>query len=395
MSGQIQPGWHPDPWDAARERWWNGDAWSEHLRASTAPPMPANAVVDGQRARPVARLIRTPTDGEEVAAEWMRWFGFADAYATQASRDGGIDVDSSTAVAQVKMQRTPVGRPVLQQLSGVAQVMGKQALCFSLMHYTRDAEQWAGRTGIALFRFNEAGEAEAINDLARTLLAHAGRHGEAHPVASMHRPQPQPPAARAGLRIALPDHSFIQSAGNSCKGMVSKEQVAWLTQGWLYLFAIELDYTVQERRGTVGHSALLFSDSLGGSLYRPAHQVTSIGLPENTPHIIGGYEPADLIKQVMKDYRALGRVSRPETVQRYSQALRQYGVPPAATSISMRDAPGTLLPVVVAGIELKGQTRILVWDAATGIISDPLIYAFSQTMRWSVSELMRTGRRLL
>jgi hypothetical protein len=57
-------------------------------------------------------LIRNPADAESAAAAFMRRIGFADAKLTSSGSDGGIDVKATGAVAQVKMQWTPVGRPV-------------------------------------------------------------------------------------------------------------------------------------------------------------------------------------------------------------------------------------------------------------------------------------------
>ncbi|HLM25733.1 MAG TPA: DUF2510 domain-containing protein [Thermoleophilaceae bacterium] len=34
------PGWHPDPWNAAQQRWWDGQQWTEHVQGSAAPPPP-------------------------------------------------------------------------------------------------------------------------------------------------------------------------------------------------------------------------------------------------------------------------------------------------------------------------------------------------------------------
>ena len=99
-----------------------------------------------------ARTIRSPDDAEQVAAEWMRHLGFGDAQCTGSGADGGVDVRSHGAVAQVKAQLTPVGRPELQSLYGVARSEGRQPLFFSLMSYTAAALTWADEVGMALFR---------------------------------------------------------------------------------------------------------------------------------------------------------------------------------------------------------------------------------------------------
>lgn len=37
MASSPAPGWYPDPQDAARQRWWDGGAWTEHVNASLTP----------------------------------------------------------------------------------------------------------------------------------------------------------------------------------------------------------------------------------------------------------------------------------------------------------------------------------------------------------------------
>lgn len=60
--------------------------------------------------------IQTPQDGELNAALRMRELGFADAQVTVGGADGGIDIHSSAASAQVKWRGGVVGRPEVQAL---------------------------------------------------------------------------------------------------------------------------------------------------------------------------------------------------------------------------------------------------------------------------------------
>jgi hypothetical protein len=131
--------------------------------ASAVNPSMKNAPAMPQR-----RLIRTAEDAEAVAADWMRWMGFVDAERTPTGADGGIDVISSDAVAQVKMRAKPVGSPDLQRLHGAA--LGRQALFFSLESYTGQALRWANSAGMALFRFDFQGEPVAVNQAAKDLM---------------------------------------------------------------------------------------------------------------------------------------------------------------------------------------------------------------------------------
>ncbi|MGW0708412.1 restriction endonuclease [Streptomyces sp. NPDC002643] len=123
--------------------------------------------------RPPERLIREARDAELIAAEWMRYLGFADATATPVGADGGIDVVSEEAVAQVKLEGKATGRPTVQQLHGVAVNEGKTGVFFSAAGYTPQARTWAETSGTALFRFDRQGAVEAVNTVAHQMLAAA------------------------------------------------------------------------------------------------------------------------------------------------------------------------------------------------------------------------------
>ena len=120
-----------------------------------------------------SRFCRTPEDFEEVAAEWLRFWGYLDARKTESGPDGGADVVASEAVAQVKAWMTPVGSPEIQQLKGVAHD-GRMAMFFSLTDYTAAAQEFAQKAEIVLFRFaGYDGSIEPSNDHARHFLSQA------------------------------------------------------------------------------------------------------------------------------------------------------------------------------------------------------------------------------
>ncbi|MGW3938363.1 restriction endonuclease [Streptomyces phaeochromogenes] len=123
--------------------------------------------------RPPERLIREARDAELIAAEWMRYLGFDDAVATIVGTDGGIDVVSARAVAQVKLEGKATGRPVVQQLHGVAVREDKIGVFFSAAGYTPQARTWAQTSGTVLFRFDHQGAVEPVNVVAHELLAAA------------------------------------------------------------------------------------------------------------------------------------------------------------------------------------------------------------------------------
>lgn len=115
-------------------------------------------------------LIRTPRDAENAACLWMRYWGFRDAELTSEGADGGIDIQSKTAVAQVKAEVAKTSRPVVQGLFGVANFEKKIPLYFSLGGYTQDAQEWADKAGIALFTFDLSGAAAPLNNFAMQIV---------------------------------------------------------------------------------------------------------------------------------------------------------------------------------------------------------------------------------
>jgi len=134
-------------------------------------PTPDSATNNASnRRKPILRLIRAPKDAEDVAAEWKRYMGFIDATSTPVGPDCGLDVISTEAVAQVKMEGVPTSRPILQALHGVAQAEDKRGLFFSLNGYTKEAQVWGDSVGMPLFQFDLQGEPRPVNQFARRLL---------------------------------------------------------------------------------------------------------------------------------------------------------------------------------------------------------------------------------
>lgn len=117
----------------------------------------------------------SPREAEELAAQWMRSLGVADAHVTRYIGDGGIDVESRQFIAQVKHHSTPVGAGAVRELSGVASVdpQRRRALFFSTAGYQPSAVEFADRTLVALFHMIPAtGDLRARNDIAANLLQH-------------------------------------------------------------------------------------------------------------------------------------------------------------------------------------------------------------------------------
>jgi Restriction endonuclease len=136
--------------------------------AAESPAQPSSKRPAKPRPKPI--LIRTWRDAELVAAEWMKYWGYTNVAATGLGTDGGIDVVSTEAVAQVKAETSATGRPRVQQHHGVAVSEGKIAIFFALGGFTPEARTYAEQNGILLFQFDLQGEPEPVNTLARDLV---------------------------------------------------------------------------------------------------------------------------------------------------------------------------------------------------------------------------------
>lgn len=100
----------------------------------------------------------TPRQAERLAALWMQHMGESDALVSQATRDGGIDVESSNFVAEVKHHAKPIGPVPVRSLHGVAKARGKVGVFFSRRGYTASSVEFAREAGLLLFTYNpEAG----------------------------------------------------------------------------------------------------------------------------------------------------------------------------------------------------------------------------------------------
>lgn len=119
---------------------------------------------------PPARLVKSARAAEEYAAEVLRALGYHDARVTTSGADGGVDVRSSRALAQVKMEGLPTGRPAVQNIFGIATHEQKSAIFFSLAGYTAQAMKWASDAGVACYEFGFDGSIEARTRAARKLL---------------------------------------------------------------------------------------------------------------------------------------------------------------------------------------------------------------------------------
>lgn len=108
---------------------------------------------------------------ESLVAAWMRWLGIYDAEATQYVGDGGIDVEGTGYIAQVKNFTGFVGVAPIRELKGVSAVDGRTPLFFTSGDYSSGCESFADVAGVYLFQY-DAKEAtlRAKNKLASAAL---------------------------------------------------------------------------------------------------------------------------------------------------------------------------------------------------------------------------------
>lgn len=119
-------------------------------------------------------LIRGWREAERVAAEWMKLMGYSDSHAdARAGADGGVDVESSHAVAQVKHRSSRSGLPDVQRHFGVAVSHGKTPIFFSLSGYSKPALKFGADEGMALFSYTRAGALRPESPFADRLFAAA------------------------------------------------------------------------------------------------------------------------------------------------------------------------------------------------------------------------------
>jgi hypothetical protein len=341
---------------------------------------------DGRTSGAAARTIRSPDDAEQVAAEWMRHLGFDDARCTGAGIDGGVDVRSRGAVAQVKAQLSPVGRPELQALYGVARSEGRRPLFFSLMSYTAAAVGWADEVGMALFRFDHAGAVEAVNLSAEALLAAAGGPGAA--------------LLSPAWPVRLSDRAGRAAIGRERRGLLAVERVDFVGLGWIWVQLVRLDYTVPTRRAVAHRATTLAFDLVSGAPFpwpgiapEPAGGGVSRPVGEAGP-LPATMESAGVVRQITDIWAKLEAVTRPAVIERHRAALEQLGVPPEALTILPSPGERVLAPVFVGLLEHRRDSRVVVCSGITGVSLSDLARHLTSRLPSALEEIVNRIRRL-
>lgn len=317
----------------------------------------------------------------------MRHLGFSDARCTPAGTDGGVDVRSSGAVAQVKAQLTPVGRPELQALYGVARSEGRRPLFFSLMSYTAAALTWADEVGMPLFRFDHAGMVEPVSVAAEELLVAPGGSGLLRP---------------AVWPVRLSDRAGRSAIARQRRGLLFAERVTLAGLGWLWVQLVQLDYTVQTRRGVAHRATTLAFDLISGAPFpQPGNPSPGPGGRTGGGDPVGERPPwpatmetAAVLRQITERWEKLEAVTRPAVVERHRAALEHLGVPPEALTVTPSAGERVLAPVFVGLLEHRRDSRVVVCSGVTGAPLTDLASHLTSRLPSALEEIVGRIRRL-
>jgi hypothetical protein len=120
--------------------------------------------------------IQSAREAELNAVSKLQWLGHTDARAVPLGPDGGVDVVSKDALAQVKWKSSVAGRPDIQRLYGArGGAHHKQLYFFASSGYSQHAIEYANDTAICLFTYDPLGEVAPVNAVARDAVREAER----------------------------------------------------------------------------------------------------------------------------------------------------------------------------------------------------------------------------
>lgn len=122
--------------------------------------------------KPLPREIRNSYDFEIYCGEWFSFLGAKNAYVSNATKDGGVDLIADDYIAQVKLYNGPIPVAQIRDLLGTSMDFGKKPVFFASMSYSRGSIEFADRNIIPLFivdSFN--GEIRAANSVAEIAIS--------------------------------------------------------------------------------------------------------------------------------------------------------------------------------------------------------------------------------
>lgn len=111
-----------------------------------------------------------PRSAELHVEEWMAHWGFLDARATPVGPDGGFDVVSTRAAAQVKFRNQPSTLDQINSFHGACNGNYEFEIFVSRSGFTEPARIAADRYGMALFEFAQDGTPRPVNAAADSIF---------------------------------------------------------------------------------------------------------------------------------------------------------------------------------------------------------------------------------
>lgn len=370
--------------------------------------------------RPSPRLIRSPEDAEVAAAEWTRWLGFPDAHVTGRGADGGVDIRGKSVVGQVKAHMGRISRPDLQRLYGVAQAEKRLPLFFSLMSYTEQSIRWADSVGMALFRFNHAGEVEPVNKSARTMFERAELDPVAAPGAEVNDveaedtdpygvrggaarggttgPETPPVPASIWAYPLVCDDDLARSAliPQRRRGRQS-DQLQWLTQGWMLVAGLRFGYTywtqVRQPVERFGMSRTAFELRHGEWVDVPPSLGALQAYPETWLTITPGLTADGLAAYISDRWNRLLGLVQPSAQERAWQDLGRFGIPRGVGNLAVHVEGVFMIPFFSAFFTSQSGNYFTAMHGSTGAM-DPRLGTIFTRYAPDLYPFLASGRRL-
>ena len=129
----------------------------------------AQLLLENMKAAPRPDYNLNPRAAELHIEEWMVHWGFHDAEATPIGPDGGFDVKSSRAAAQVKFRGQPTPLDQINSFHGACDSEYEFEIFVSKSGFTKPALDAANRFGMALFQLDDDGTPRPANGPARRI----------------------------------------------------------------------------------------------------------------------------------------------------------------------------------------------------------------------------------
>jgi hypothetical protein len=228
-------------------------------------------------------LVYDWRDSEELAAWYMRGTLELEAVAlTRSGADGGIDIRSATATAQVKHYASPVGAPEIQKAKGASHG-SEHALFFALSGFTKQAIEYASTAGVALFSYTIYGDVTPQNAPARKLLESAPLN--AARIAEAKAAQATKEALEKAAEAARERQETLEQLHQEASTLAVRSQQGEQIVLELLRAAGDLEVRVQQQV-VVGDATFEFIMVEYSSYYRPERQPEGIAQWETAQRLV-------------------------------------------------------------------------------------------------------------